>query len=181
MLGEHGQQTHEERRETLGRLVNTQALNDASAGQLLEVELGLAKPGDEWQSLSETQRMSRLRQLLLDWLQSVALETPVLLVIEDLQWVDAATLWFLEQLVELGFNNRILTLLSCRSEFETPWGRRPHQTQVALNRLTKKHVTTLVESITGVAPDSTTLSEIRSVTGSIPLFIEHHAKYTLAR
>jgi len=180
VLGAQGQ-SREERRQELARLIDSQSLSDSSSGKLLEVELGLAEPGTAPPSLTESQRLGRLRQLLLDWLQSAALKTPVLLVIEDLQWVDAASLWFLEQLVELGFNNRILTVLSCRSEFETPWGSRAHQTQVALNRLTKKHVAALVESITGVEADSTTLAEIRLLTGSIPLFIEHHAKYTIAR
>jgi len=181
VLGQQGQQSNEERRQTLANLIDDQEISDPSAGQLLEVELGLAEPDAELQSLTESQRMDRLRQILLDWLRSLALKTPVLFVVEDLQWVDAATLRFLEQLVELGFNNRILTILSFRSDFETPWGSRAHQTQIALNRLTKKHVAALVGSITGVEPDSTSLSEIRSLTGSIPLFIEHHAKYTLAR
>jgi hypothetical protein len=181
VLGQQGQQSREERRQTLAQVIDDQEISDPSAGQLLEMELGLAEPGAELQSLTESRRMDRLRQILLDWLRSLALKTPVLLVVEDLQWVDAATLRFLEQLVESGFNNRILTLLSCRSDFETPWGSRAHQTQIALNRLTKKHVAALVESITGVEPDSTSLSEIRSLTGSIPLFIAHHAKYTPAR
>lgn len=124
-------------------------------------------------SLSATQRREQSCQVLLDWLKAHASDTALLFVIEDLQWVDPATLSFLTLLIESGFNDRIMTLLTFRPEFETPWGSRAHQTQVALNRLTKRHAKTLIEAASG-RPDvpAETVDDVLKRTDGIPLYIE---------
>lgn len=124
-------------------------------------------------SLSATQRREQSCQVLIDWLKAQAKESPLLLVIEDLQWVDPATLSFLTALAEGGFSDRIMTLLTFRSDFETPWGSRAHQTQVALNRLTKRHAKTLIEAASG--RNDISAEEVQQVldrTDGIPLYIE---------
>lgn len=124
-------------------------------------------------SLSATQRREQSCQVLLDWLKAHASDTALLFVIEDLQWVDPATLSFLTLLIESGFNDRIMTLLTFRPEFETPWGSRAHQTQVALNRLTKRHAKTLIEVASG-RPDvpAEAVDDVLKRTDGIPLYIE---------
>lgn len=124
-------------------------------------------------SLSATQRREQSCQILIDWLKAQAKESPLLLVIEALQWVDPATLSFLTALAEGGFSGRIMTLLTFRSDFETPWGSRAHQTQVALNRLTKRHAKTLIEAASGrndVSADE--VQQVLKRTDGIPLYIE---------
>ena len=69
------------------------------------------------------------------------------------------------------------SILTFRPEFETPWGSRAHQSQVALSRLTKRHATSLFSSITGVAdPPPSLIEELLAVSEGIPLFVEEFAR-----
>lgn len=133
--------------------------------------------------LSATQRREQSCQVLLDWLSSQATDSPLLFVVEDLQWIDPTTLRFLTLLVDRGFNDRIMTLLTFRSEFETPWGSRAHQTQVALNRLTKRHAKALITAATDRADDvsSELVAEILQHTEGNPLYIEAAVADSMSR
>lgn len=124
-------------------------------------------------SLSATQRREQSCRVLIDWLKGQAKESPLLLVVEDLQWVDPATLSFLTLLAEGEFSDRIMTLLTFRPDFETPWGSRAHQTQVALSRLTKRHAKTMIETASGREEITAELVEkVLKRTDGIPLYIE---------
>ena len=58
---------------------------------------------------------------LRQWLKACSDRQPVLFVIEDLHWIDASTLEFLGQFIAEGLHDRILTVLTFRPEFTTPW------------------------------------------------------------
>src|SRR5262249_11051105 len=58
----------------------------------------------------------------LTWLLALTEQQPLLFVVEDLHWVDPSTLEFLTLLVEQGPTARLLALLTCRPEFQPPWG-----------------------------------------------------------
>ena len=69
-----------------------------------------------------------------------------------------------------------MTLLTFRSDFETPWGSRAHQTQVALNRLTKRHAKTMIEAAsrrTDISADE--VQQVLNRTDGVPLYIEADA------
>ena len=53
-------------------------------------------------------------------------QQPLLLVMEDLHWVDPSTLEWLSLLVDQGPTARILTLCTCRPDFSPPWTGRSH-------------------------------------------------------
>lgn len=130
----------------------------------------------ELDRLTATQRRDRTQQGLLDWLKQVATTAPVVFVVEDLQWVDPATLALLHALLDQGLNERVLTLLTFRPEFETPWGSRAHQTQVALSRLTKRNAVAVFSNITGVTdPSPHLIEQLMAVSEGVPLFVEAFA------
>ena len=140
---------------------------DAGANSDLHLsELELAE-------LTAVQNRDRWQRALVAWLKRIVAVRPVMFVVEDLQWADPATLAFLQTLMDLGLHDRVLTILTCRPEFETPWGSRAHQTQVALSRLTKRHATSLFSSITGVVePSASVVEELIIASDGIPLFVE---------
>jgi len=67
----------------------------------------------------------------------------------------------------------VLSLLTFRPEFTTPWRSFPHQTQIALNRLTKRQVGEMMRRRTGRRdiPDII-VNQIVDRTDGVPLFIE---------
>lgn len=121
-------------------------------------------------------RKEQLLQLLLDWLRELSYRQPLLFVIEDLHWMDPSTLEFLELLVSQGLNDRILTLFTFRPEFETPWGSRAHQTNLALNRLTRRQVVELMEARAGRSFPEAVVDQIIERTDGVPLFVEEFTK-----
>ena len=91
-------------------------------------------------SLSPTRLREETFRVMREWLHTRAVRRPVLFVVEDLHWVDASTLEFLGQFLAEGLHDRILTVLTFRPEFKTPWPAVAHQTSLALNRLTRRQV-----------------------------------------
>ena len=111
-------------------------------------------------------------ELLWDWLRQQAANRPVLFVLEDLHWLDPTTLEFIEQVVAKGLNDRILILLTFRPEFVTPWKSLAHQTQVALNRLTKRQIGEMMVAKFGHAVPQQMIEQIAERTDGVPLFVE---------
>ena len=118
--------------------------------------------------------------LLVDWLRACAARRPILYIVEDLHWVDPTTLEFLEKLVEQGSSDRILMLVTFRPDFEPRWKNQAHQTQVALNRLTKKQIGELMTLRSGIAklPPGVVL-QIADRTDGVPLFVEEFTNMVL--
>jgi hypothetical protein len=71
--------------------------------------------------LSPEQQKQRTLQALLTILLHIAVQQPVLFVMEDLHWVDPSTLELLSLLVDQGPTARILALLTFRPDFNPPW------------------------------------------------------------
>ena len=100
-------------------------------------------------SLSPARQREETFRAMLEWLHARAARRPVLFIVEDLHWVDASTLEFLGQFLAEGLHDRILTLLTFRPEFQTPWPAVAHQTSLALNRLTRRQVGDLMRKKAG--------------------------------
>src|SRR5215468_4178195 len=127
-------------------------------------------------SLSPSRQREETFRTMLEWLHTRAARRPVLFVVEDLHWVDASTLEFLGQFLAEGLHDSILTLLTFRPEFQTPWPAVAHQTSLALNRLTRRQVAALVQKKVGGALPEEVLEQIHDRAGGVPLFVEEFAK-----
>jgi len=139
--------------------------------------LGLPTPdGFPPLSLSPTRLREETFRVMREWLHTRAVRRPVLFVVEDLHWVDASTLEFLGQFLAEGLHDRILTVLTFRPEFKTPWPAVAHQTSLALNRLTRRQVGELLgKSAAGSLPQQL-IDQIHQRTGGVPLFVEELAR-----
>lgn len=112
-------------------------------------------------------------QAFLQWLESMAESSPVLFTVEDVQWADPATLDFMQHIVTEGPTDRILTLLTCKGDFETPWGSHPNQSQIALPSLSRRHVAEILRLETdGEFPSDEFVQKVKRITKGIPSLIE---------
>src|SRR5262249_57856375 len=83
-------------------------------------------------------------------------------------------------LVEQGPTARLLTLLTCRPEFQPPWGLRTHLTPIALQRLPQPEVEVLITQVTGgKALPPAVLQHVVTKTDGVPLFVEELTKAVL--
>jgi len=123
--------------------------------------------------LSPMRQKERRLEVLLNWIRANAEQNSVLFIVEDLHWVDATSLELIGMLLDQGLNDRLLSLLTFRPEFETPWGSRSNQTQLALNRLTRQQIEQMVQSRLKVDDvPAAVLARITERTEGVPLFIE---------
>lgn|GEM_PF-4401803 len=110
------------------------------------------------------------------WLRARSYRRPILFVIEDLHWIDASSLEFLEQFIGEGLHNRILTVMTFRPEFRTPWPAMAHQTSLALNRLTRRQVTGLMRKTAGAELPEALVAQVYERTGGVPLLVEEFGR-----
>jgi serine phosphatase RsbU (regulator of sigma subunit)/energy-coupling factor transporter ATP-binding protein EcfA2 len=113
---------------------------------------------------------------LRQWLKACSDRQPLLFVIEDLHWIDASTLEFLGQFIAEGLHDRILTVLTFRPEFATPWPAVAHQTSLALNRLTRRQVGELMRRETASTLPDSLVAQIYQRTGGVPLLVEEFTR-----
>ena len=126
--------------------------------------------------LSPVREREELFRALAEWVRAYSERRPVLFVIEDLHWVDASTLEFLAQFLAEGLRDRILTLLTFRPEFRTPWPALAHQTSLALNRLTRRQVGDLMRKKAGRALPEAVVDRVFDRSAGVPLFVEEFTK-----
>src|SRR5439155_26964000 len=109
-----------------------------------------------------------------------AVERPLLFVMEDLHWADPSTLDFLGLLVDQGPTSRILTILTFRPEFSTPWDNRAHLVHLTLGRLSTAESEAMVQRIAQQQrlPSAVTKQLVDNSDG-VPLFIEELTKSVL--
>ncbi len=126
---------------------------------------------------------NRVKELLLacllDWLGGEAGRLPVLLIVEDLHWIDPTTLELLRMFIDGGSEQGqgILALLTTRPEFESPWKGKDNLTRVALNRLTRRQVAEMMTAQTGVAQIAPgVVEQILDRTDGVPLFVEEFTR-----
>ena len=110
------------------------------------------------------------------WLHAYSRKRPVLFVVEDLHWIDASSLEFLAQFIGEGPCDRILSVLTFRPEFKTPWPVYAHQTTLALNRLTRRQVAEWIRRDAGGALMDSLIAQIYQRTSGVPLLVEEFSR-----
>jgi class 3 adenylate cyclase/tetratricopeptide (TPR) repeat protein len=90
---------------------------------------------DAWDALDRGQR----RQWTLDAVKEVLIREsrvqPLLLLFEDLHWIDSETQALLDGLMESLPTTRVLLLATFRPEYEHAWGRKSHYLQIRIHPL----------------------------------------------
>src|SRR5215475_280663 len=138
--------------------------------------------GDTYEALSLTPEQQRQRTLttLLAMVTSWAEQRSVLLVIEDLHWVDPSTREFLDLLIDQVPTLPLCVVLTCRPSFQPPWGLRTYLTPLQLARLSHAHVEAMVKRITGGRPlPSEVMHHLVTRTDGVPLFVEELTRTVL--
>jgi predicted ATPase len=117
---------------------------------------------------------------LLRQLKGLARQRPVLMLFEDVHWIDPSSRELLDLLVERVARLPVLLLVTFRPEFQPPWSGQAHVTFLVLNRLDRREGATLVRRVTGAeALPGDVVAEIVKRTDGVPLFVEELTKGVL--
>jgi class 3 adenylate cyclase/predicted ATPase len=130
-------------------------------------------------ALSAAQQRRLTLAALLDQLEALARQKPVLMLFEDAHWADATSLEVLDLTVERVRALPVLVLITFRPEYEAPWTGLSHVTGIALDRLAPAEVETLAEHVAGRPLPPAVTVQIVAKTDGVPLFVEELTKTVL--
>ena len=125
----------------------------------------------------------RQRQLTIDALITLTLKRadyqPLLVVFEDLHWIDPSSLDLLTQLIERVPHTRQLVVLSFRPEFLPPWPESPGLERLNLNRLDREASERIVTETAGRPAPNELLDQLVEKADGVPLYLEELTKLVI--
>ncbi len=140
---------------------------------LLEVPVDDA----QWEALDPPQRRQRTLDAYKRLLLRESQEQPLLLVFEDLHWIDAETQALLDSLVESLPTARLLLLVNYRPEYEHAWHRRTYYQQLRLDPLPPESAEELLAALLGDAAELQPLTRVLiERTEGNPFFVEESVR-----
>ena len=145
---------------------------------LLAELLGIPAPDDRpVPSLTPQQKKRRLFAALLDHLQALADRQPVLMVLEDVQWLDPTTRELFDSIVEKIVRMRVLLVVAIRPDAPSLWAGHSHATALTLSRLTGRQMETLIALVAdGRQLPAEAIEQIKARADGVPLFVEELTK-----
>ena len=124
-----------------------------------------------WQALDPAQR----RQLTLHAVRLLLLrearEQPLLLIFEDLHWIDSETQALLDGLVDSLGSARLLLLVNYRPEYQHAWANKTSYSQMRLDALPAESAGELLDALLGDDPGLVPLKQLLVKRGN-PFFLE---------
>ncbi|HWD57815.1 MAG TPA: AAA family ATPase [Stellaceae bacterium] len=132
-------------------------------------------------ALTPQQKKEKTFDALLAQMERLARRQPVLMVFEDLHWIDPTSLELLDRIIDRAEHLPVLVIATFRPEFQPRWVGQAQVTVLALSRLGRRDGAALVQrlagNLTGLADDI--VNEIIERTDGVPLFLEEVTKAIL--
>ena len=130
--------------------------------------------------LAAEQRRQKTLAALTTRLEALSRSNPVLMIFEDVHWLDPTSLEVLGRTVDRLKTLGVLLTITYRPEFEPPWIGRPHVTALNLNRLGEREIAAMIDRVTGNKgmPEGIRQNIIERTDG-VPLFVEEMTKAVL--
>ena len=163
--------------------VLVQATADIGEAAPLIAELLSIPTGDRYPppDLSPQKRREKTLQALVAQLEGLTRQ-PVVIVFEDVHWIDPTSMELLNLIVERVPKLCAMLIVTFRPDAVSPWSGQPQVTEVRLNRLPLQHRAELVAELTREnALSKATVERIVDRTDGIPLFIEELTKALVER
>ena len=144
----------------------------------------LSLPGNDTESapdLTPQRKKEKTFDLLTRALEAAARQQPLLMVFEDIHWIDPTSRELLDRTVARVERLPALLLATFRPEFQPPWIGQAYVTLMTLPRLGRRQGEALVRQLAGNAAELSAdlLDEIVARTDGVPLFLEEVTKAIL--
>src|SRR5262249_20961899 len=153
---------------------------DAALGPTLPAFLALLDvpvADRHWQDLDPAQRRQRTLAAIKQLLLRESQVQPLLLVFENLHWIDTETQAILDGLVDSLPTARLLLLVNYRPEYQHGWGNKTFYTQLRLDPLPPASAEELLQALLG---DDSSLAPLKRLlierTEGNPFFLEESVR-----
>ena len=162
-----------ERREKVNGRVITLDRSLEDALPYLFALLGIVEGEDSLGQMDAQIRKRRTQDAVKRLLLRESLNQPLMLIFEDLHWIDGETQSFLDLLVDSIGTAKILLLVNYRPEYTHKWGNKTYYTQLRLDPLGEASAYEMLRSLLGDAAELNPLKRlIVEKTEGNPLFME---------
>jgi hypothetical protein len=141
----------------------------ALIGELLSLPL---PEGGATAQLTPQRKKEKTLEALLRQMEVLAENRPLLLVWEDIHWIDPTSRELLDLTISRVRNLSVLLIITYRPEFEPPWTGQAHVGLLSLSRLDAQDGTALAERVAGKALPPAIVARIAARADGIPLFVE---------
>jgi class 3 adenylate cyclase/tetratricopeptide (TPR) repeat protein len=170
----------DDRRKVREKLTGKLLTLDAALGPTLPAFLTLLDVPVEdrhWQDLDPTQRRQRTLAAIKQLLLRESQVQPLLLVFENLHWIDAETQAILDSLIDSLPTARLLLLVNYRPEYQHGWGNKTSYTQLRLDPLPPASAEELLQALLGDDPSLMPLKRLLiERTEGNPFFLEESVR-----
>jgi class 3 adenylate cyclase/tetratricopeptide (TPR) repeat protein len=173
-------QERDDQRQIRERVAGKLLMLDRSLEPLLTPLLALldVPVGDEaWDALDPPQRRQRTLDAVKRLLLRESQVQPLLVIFEDLHWIDSETQALLDGLIESLPTARVLLLVNYRPEYQHAWGRKTYYLQVRIDPLPPESADELLNALLG---EDRTLEPLKRVlierTEGNPFFLEESVR-----
>jgi tetratricopeptide (TPR) repeat protein len=164
----------------LGKLRAVLAVGTRDEDLALIGELhGLASDRAPAPDLSPQRKKELTFGALVRQLERLSQRHSVLMVFEDIHWIDPSSRELLDRIIEQVADLPVLLLATFRPEFQPPWAGSPHVAMLNLARLDRHDAAAMVENLAGNALSSAAVEEIAERADGVPLFVEELTKAVL--
>lgn len=165
----------------LRRLMQQSMQTDETTFALVAALLAIGEEHERvLRDLAPDQRRRRTLDVLIAWLHADAQRQPLVIVVEDLHWIDASTRDLLGMLLERIADFPILAIFTFRPEFVPTWTLHAQISMVPLARLAPAQIETVALNVAGgKGLPARIVEEIVSRTDGVPLFAEELTKMIL--
>jgi predicted ATPase len=135
--------------------------------------LGIVEGADPLAQMDPQLRRQRMLNAIKRIILRESLKQPVVVVFEDLHWIDEQTQALLDLLADSIASSRVLLLVNYRPEYRHEWGNKSHYVQLGLNPLGRESAEELLKALLEDAIEMQPLKRlIIERTGGNPFFIE---------
>ncbi len=128
-----------------------------------------------WEKLDPTQRRLRTLDAIKRLVLREAREQPLLLIFEDLHWIDGETQALLDNLVDALASSRILLLVDYRPQYEHRWSNKTYYSQMRLDALPAESAEELLQALLGGDRSLEPLKQLLVRRGN-PFFLEESVR-----
>jgi len=131
-------------------------------------------------ALSPQKQKEKTLEALAGQLETLCQRQPVLMVFEDVHWIDPTSQEALDALVPRLQALPIMLVITHRPEYTPHWPEQPHVTRLGLGRLARRQGTELVTEVArGRGLPTEVLAQIVVQADGVPLFMEELTKSVL--
>jgi predicted ATPase len=135
--------------------------------------LGLIERDDPFAAMDAQVRRRRTLDAVKRMLLRESLNQPLMIILEDLHWIDEETQEFLNLLADSIATAKFFLLVNYRPEYGHTWGSKTYYTQLRLDPLGKESAGEMLSARLGDAPELTPLKQlVLERSEGNPLFIE---------